>query len=123
MNLWLVGMLALSSTFIIGGWARAAWLNRSPVSVWNVRLALALGLDLSALSFAGMMGLRTWELGDGTLPNGFFDGWMTVFLSLLLVSKVTLVWVASVAKGHRVTLLWPVYWVAVAAWSLFCGVR
>lgn len=123
MNLWLVGMLALSSAFIIGGWARAAWLNRAPVSVWNVRLALALGLDLSAVAFAGMMGLRAWQLGDGVLPDGFFDGWMTVFLVLLLVSKVTLVWVASVAKGHRITALWPTYWVAVAAWSLFCGVR
>ena len=123
MNLWLVGMLALSSAFIIGGWARAAWLNRAPVSVWNVRLALALGLDLSAVAFAGMMGLRAWQLGDGYLPEGFFDGWMTVFLVLLLVSKVTLVWVASVAKGHRITALWPAYWVAVAAWSLFCGVR
>ena len=112
-------MLALSSVFIIGGWARAAWLNRSPVSVWNVRLALALALDLAAIAFALLTGIRAWQVGVvETLPVGFFgDGIMFAF-SLLLVSKVMLVWVASVAKGHRVTLLWPSYLAASAAWTL-----
>ena len=112
-------MLALSSVFIIGGWARAAWLNRSPLSVWNVRLSLALALDLAAVSFALLTGIRAWQVGVlETLPDGFFgDGIMAAF-SLLLVSKVMLVWVASVAKDRRVTLLWPSYLAASAAWTL-----
>ena len=121
-TLWLAGAIALSSAFIVAGWARAAWQHREPLSTWNAALMLAIGIDIGAISFAVIMGLRTWQLLTGALPPAFWNPWMMAGLSSLLLSKIILVWVASIERGRRHSWLWPFYWAIMAAWSLFCGI-
>ena len=85
-------------------------------------MMLAIGIDIGAISFAVIMGLRTWQLLTGELPRAFWSPWMVASLSSLLLSKVMLVWVASIVKGRRHSWLWPAYWAVMVAWLLFCGI-
>ena len=123
MILWLFGAVALSSAFIIGGWTIAAWQHRHPLSVWNMALMLAIALDIGAVGLTWGGGLRAWDILHNRDIAGSYEDGLAIGLAAGLVSKIVLIWVASVRKGPwRYTALWPTYWITLGLWSVFVGV-
>ena len=123
MILWLFGAVALSSAFIIGGWTLTIWLHRRPLSVWNTGLLLAIALDLGALGVSSLFGLRVADLVNGANIIGSYGRWITVSLAIMLASKITLIWIASIRRNpQRFTALWPTYWIVLGLWTAYVGV-
>ena len=123
MILWLFGAVALASAFIIGGWSITAWRHRLPPSVWNSALLLAVAIDVGAIGVASLFGLRAADLYNGANIIGSYGEWITASLALILASKITLIWIASIRSNpRRFTALWPLYWLALGLWTIFVGV-
>ncbi|MET0365175.1 MAG: hypothetical protein ABW169_11035 [Sphingobium sp.] len=120
---WLFGALAISSLFMVYGWAKALLQNGRPVSIWNGRFCITFGLLALSLGMAWWSGLRTFDLLAGAVDiGGAHPRQIAAALGLLLFSKALLVWTASVGSQRRIRSAWPAYLCALAMWTVWLGV-
>jgi len=121
MNLWMFGLITLGSFFIVGSWTNQIWKHRSPPSIFNAALMMAVALDVHAIGMgvqgSAVISFLLEEPGQERLKTPFF-----YFGCILIIfAKSLFVWIASLYEGKNYSQkLWWSYITSMVCWSIFC---